>query len=148
MRNKQTKKSVFMPSHLEYGFTFVTTSISIVVLVFSIPFVSYLLRQVSVDHAMNDLSVGQFFIFMRNEVMQAEEIKIYPHQLKLSMHNGDEATFEKYGNLIRRQVDGTGHEIYLRDIKDITFSPLSYGFHIIITTMKGEKYDKKIIYYP
>ncbi|WP_183030288.1 ComGF family competence protein [Clostridium sp. 1xD42-85] len=142
------KNYAFTPYHRESGFTLVTTLIAIGILAFSIPFVSYVLRDASTVNSNTHLSVGQFFIFMRNEVMQAQELKIYPNQLKLMMQNGEEATFAMYGSLVRRQVDNTGHEIYLRDVKNISFSPLPYGLLITVTTIEGEQYDKEIIFYP
>ncbi|MGG4181102.1 ComGF family competence protein [Virgibacillus pantothenticus] len=149
MLNKRTKNYAFTPYHHESGFTLVTTLITIGILVFSIPFVSYVLRDASTTVNSNThLSVGQFFIFMRNEVIQAQELKIYPDQLKLIMQNGDEATFVMYGSLVRRQVDNTGHEIYLRDVKNISFSPLPYGLQVTVTTIEGEQHDKEIIFYP
>lgn len=136
-----------MAFHNEEGFTFITTLLMMGILVISLPFLSYLIQVVTERSDQSELSVGQFFLFMRNEVIQAKQLQVYPNKLKLTTKDGATASFELYQQLIRRQVDGKGHEIYLRDIQHLQFISLPYGIQLMVTTIEGEQFEKEIIFY-
>ncbi|MYL41780.1 competence type IV pilus minor pilin ComGF [Virgibacillus salexigens] len=148
MQSKRRKFFVYLVSHDEKGFTLIHSLFMIVILSFSLPFLSYLINSANNFQASPDeLSAQQFFLFLRNEVMQATDYRISQNKLYLALPNKAEATFSLYGNIIRRQVNGLGHEIYLRNVKELHLSPLPYGFTIRITTLGGEQYKKDIVFY-
>ncbi|GAB3052024.1 hypothetical protein GCM10027286_14120 [Virgibacillus ainsalahensis] len=107
----------------------------------------YLIKSSSLPANTDELSIQQFFLFLRNDVINAREYDIEPTVLHLVQNDGTTAKIEKYGSHIRRQVDGKGHEIYIRDIKEVEFIPHPYGIHAFITSVEGETYEKKIIFY-
>ncbi|WP_077320852.1 competence type IV pilus minor pilin ComGF [Virgibacillus proomii] len=147
MQSSDKKKFVYMAFYSKEGFTFITTLLMMGILVISLPFLSYLIQVVTERSDQSELSVGQFFLFMRNEVMQAKQLQVYPNKLKLTAKDGATASFELYQQLIRRQVDGKGHEIYLRDIQRLQFISLPYGVRLMVTTIEGEQFEKEIIFY-
>ncbi|WP_162986426.1 competence type IV pilus minor pilin ComGF [Virgibacillus sp. Bac332] len=105
-----------------------------------------MLKSISNQSDIHELSIQQFFQHLRNEVMQATDFRIVANKLLLES-NGATVSFELYQELIRRQVNGLGHEIYVRGVKDFSLAPLSYGFQIIITSTEGDTFEKDIILY-
>ncbi|MFA1821546.1 competence type IV pilus minor pilin ComGF [Virgibacillus oceani] len=133
----------------EKGFIFLHLLVAITILSVCLPFLSYLLQAASYDNNYNEISVQQFFQYLRNDVIQSTgyHIRSNPSRIDLELENGNIATIEPYGSLIRRQVDGRGHEVYLRDVKQIQLKRLDYGFQLNITTAEGENYEKTFVFY-
>src|SRR5690625_4566135 len=133
----------------EKGFTFLHLLVAITILSVSLPYLSYLLQAASYDNNYNEISVQQFFQYLRNDVIQSTgyRLRSSPSRINLELENGKTATFELYGNLIRRQVDGRGHEVYLRDVRQIRLKSLHYGFKLNITMAEGEIHEKIFVFY-
>jgi competence protein ComGF len=133
----------------EKGFTFIHLLIAITILSIFLPFLGYLLNAAAYNNNYSEISVQQFFQYLRNEVIQAVDYRVRPSQsrLFLELENGGTATIEQYGSLIRRQVNGTGHEVYLRNVAQVDFSNIDYGFQISITTSEGEFHEKSFVFY-
>ncbi|MBT2214449.1 hypothetical protein KK120_01215 [Virgibacillus dakarensis] len=131
----------------ERGFTFITLLLTITILFMSLPFAPFLIKSANYSSHHQEMSIQQFFYFLRDDVMKATDYAVTPTVVKLLNHDDETITIEQYGNLIRRQVKGTGHEIYLRDIQAVTFEKLPYGIHTTITSLQGETYEKTIIFY-
>ncbi len=96
-----------------------------------------------------ELAVQQFFSFLQDDVKNATSYRLKESGsvIKLDLIDGFVTTIEKYDNLIRRRVNGAGHEIYLRNIKKLQFAPAEHGFTIIVILGEGEIYEKNIIWY-
>lgn len=111
-----------------------------------LPLLAYLLKSVNFSSNYDELSIYQFFTFFRNEFIEATEYDVTSRKITLYLQDGRRAAFELYNNLIVRRVDG-GFEVYLRDVQDIRFIPLSYGVQIIVTSLQGDQYEKTIVFY-
>jgi competence protein ComGF len=133
----------------EKGFTFLQLLIAITFLSVSLPFLGYLLNAAAYHNNYNEISVQQFFQYIRNDVIHSTgyQISSNPPQIILELEDGKTAMIEPYQDLIRRHVDGRGHEVYLRDVKEIQLDNLDYGFRLQITTSKGEEYEKSFVFY-
>lgn len=134
----------------EHGFTFISMLLVLTVISISLPFLAYLTKSANYSTNYDELATNQFFQFLRDDVINATNYRVdpsAPNILILDLDDGTTATIGQYKDLIRRQVDGVGHEIYLRDIKGLAFSTHSYGIRSSITTLQGEYYEKKIIFY-
>ncbi len=131
----------------EQGFTFVSLLIALSILALILPLTGHLLQAASFPDQKEELTIRQFFLFLRNDMINARDYEIDSQEIKLVLDSDEIATIEKYGLHIRRQVDGKGHEIYLRDIRDVHFSKLPYGMRVSITSSEGEQYEKTIIFY-
>lgn len=128
----------------ERGFTLIETLLSLFIIMLSLPFIVFLLSY-SDDSAQTDsLSVEQFFIFLRNDLYVADKIEIYANRLEFKNIHNQTVSIGKYKDLIRRQVSGEGHEIYLRNIKDLSLTENETGVIVNITTTKGSNYEKNI----
>lgn len=114
----------------------------------TLPLLVYLLTYVQPVKHNNELSVNQFFIFLRNDVLTSEQVYTDDDNKMYFLLPTDEvAHIEQYQNVIRRQVNGRGHEIYLRDIDSFTLQPISFGTQVTIVTKEGREYEKKIAHY-
>ncbi|MBP2078201.1 competence type IV pilus minor pilin ComGF [Oceanobacillus polygoni] len=134
--------------HPEKGFTFVTVLLMITILSISLPLLGYMIQSVNSKSNYSEISVQQFFQFVRDDIIDATNIQVTTGKLYLiKPHEQITASLELYGSLIRRQVNGKGHEIYLRDVEGITFTPLPYGVQVTVITTSGEKYEKKFAKY-
>ncbi|WP_156290735.1 competence type IV pilus minor pilin ComGF [Oceanobacillus salinisoli] len=148
MLEKKQKHSVFMGClKIEKGFSYVTMLLAITIISMTLPFIGYLIQATSqLSSNYHELSTQQFFQFLRDELIQSTEVNIYNNKMKLTQGETI-ATIEHYEDVIRRQVDGTGHEILLRDVQNADFRRSPYGITIQITNSKGEIYDKNIVFY-
>jgi competence protein ComGF len=132
----------------EHGFTFYTVLFSLAVIIMCIPLYGAILKSIK-DHSYYDeISIQQVFYFIQQDVIQAINYRVDNEKIYLTLIDGDTVTIEQYGPVVRRQVNGQGHEIYLRDIQDFKVQSLDYGFSLSITSSKGEYYEKTITFYP
>lgn len=137
----------------EQGFTFFSMLLTMTILFITLPLLAYLLQTANYSSNYNEISTQHFFSFLQNDVIHANDYTVKDDTIELTVQEKCEkedaviATFEQYGKLIRRQVDGSGHEFYLRDVEDFTVKLLSYGMHVNILTLQGEHYEKTIVFY-
>ncbi|MFC4558803.1 competence type IV pilus minor pilin ComGF [Virgibacillus kekensis] len=129
------------------GFTFISVFLMITFLFMAIPFTTYLTKGVNYSTNYGELSLQQFYLFLREDVMRATNMTVTPSKIILNHFDGSVVTVEKYQNLIRRQIDGKGHEIYLRNVHSVTFTSSPLGFKLSVTSTEGEHFEKEIIFY-
>lgn len=133
----------------ERGFTFISALISIFVLAIFLPFIGSLFQAADkIPVYTEEISIQQSFQFIRDDLASATSCEIEPEKIHLTLHDGTPVTIGKYNDVIRRQVKGKGHEIYLRHVDNVSFKKISYGFQITITSSEGEEYVKDFAFYP
>lgn len=148
MQEKQLKQSVYMAIRKsEQGFTLLSMLAATVILFTFLPFLAYATKAVTYESHYEEASIQQFYQFLRDELMSATDYAVSRDKLVLRMRDGKRVSFTRYQNQILRQVDGMGHDIYLRDVAGITFTSLPYGVKAEITSLEGKKYEKSIIFY-
>jgi competence protein ComGF len=83
------------------------------------------------------------------ELREAEEVSIYKSLLQLSPSDQNIVVqYEKYGHLVRRRVNGLGHEITLRNIHSLSFSAHSPKIiTIAVESLNGKVYEAVIPLY-
>ncbi|WP_163969993.1 competence type IV pilus minor pilin ComGF [Oceanobacillus halotolerans] len=145
---KTIKSACTDPLQNEKGITFITILFSITILFLTLPFITSFLKISQISSYNDELTIHQFFHFLRDEVIAATNYEIEGSTLELEQSNGSQVTIEVYHNQIRRRVNSQGHEVFLRDIKDALFTKLPYGIRATITTLQGDTYEKEIIFYP
>ncbi|WP_051681519.1 ComGF family competence protein [Virgibacillus alimentarius] len=151
MLKKEMKKYVYMGFWKnERGFTFLSMLFTITVLLITIPLLAYIISSANYSSNHNEIAVHQFFHFLQNDVIHAASCHVSNNTVELVLEEDEEfviASIEMYKDLIRRQVDGKGHEIYLRDIREFNLKSLPYGFKVTIVDLQGERYEKTISFY-
>lgn len=131
----------------EAAFTLVSMLMVITMLIITLPLLAYLINAVTYTDYFDELSVQQFFTFLRNEFMAGTNYYVSENQINFDDLDGRKVSFEKYNNVILRKVDRAGHDIYLRDVQHISFIDTSYGVTVEIISDEGEAYEKTIMYY-
>lgn len=148
MQKKLMNPSAYMPYQLnEKGFTFITTLAMMAILAMTLPFLGLTMKMVQPNTGYDELSINEFFRFVRDELIQSRSYYINDNILYLLQENDKVTTISQYESQIRRRVDDRGHEIYLRDITEIKFTEDDFGLKIEVTDMKGIIYEKKFTFY-
>lgn len=113
------------------------------------PLIGYTYQAVHIPSITGELDVYHFFLFLQEDVRNAEEINVLSSQLYLEpIDEAGVAVIKQHQDVIHRQVNGRGHEIYLRDIQNLSFVEKSYGVDVTVTMMEGDTYEKTIVFYP
>lgn|SRR5690625_155146 len=129
----------------ESGFTFFEMLLVLTILMITFPFIIFLLQQMQQFDDQENISVQHFFTFLHRDALRAQEVYNENNRLFFVINEHETASVERYNHVIRRRVNDKGHEIYVRDIESLLIQPLEYGFHIKITTLEGESYEKTIV---
>lgn len=91
----------------------------------------------------NDLNLLEWEVFQQQiliEMREGTNLIVEPQRISFTSKSGRIIEYEKYGFLIRRQVDGTGHIIGLRNVKTIKFEPIAGGAALMVTSMTDKEY--------
>lgn len=83
-----------------------------------------------------------FFTDIGKEIRLAKEVNISQQQLVLKAKNDDILVFSFYQGKIRKQVNGTGHEIWLQNTASFTAEKNGRLIILRITDMKGTKLER------
>lgn len=145
MLNNKTNNIVCTDTKNNKGYTLIAVLLTLFVIMITLPFVGYLLKNSSTAKQYEDIAVQQFFIFLRNEIIYAKDVYIEDNILFLRTKDDELAKMELYKNLIRRQVKG-GHEVYLRDVADFKWESLPFGGKVTVITDSGGIYEKKMVF--
>lgn len=127
------------------GFTMVDMLISLVVFMI----ITILVTQMFVIVRENLIKKNQlnlqeweiFSIQLKNEIRNSKDQSIVDNKLYL-LSRGSIVTIEQYKNLVRRQVNGMGHEIMLQNIA--SYHVQQDGFDITVNVMdhQGIQYTR------
>lgn len=128
----------------ESGFTLISSLLRIFIIVMILPMLIFILSKLTLQSMEESLSIQQLFFLIQAEINEADEVAHTQKRLYVSQHD-QKITFEQYGALLRRQVNGQGHEVYHRNIKSFNIKSLPYGKEIQIRTLTGETYERIII---
>ncbi|WP_246945953.1 competence type IV pilus minor pilin ComGF [Bacillus pinisoli] len=80
---------------------------------------------------------------MRMDVREGSEIIISQGKL-LVKQPPNVITYELYQNILRRQVNGAGHEVILQHIRTVGFRYIESGLAIEVTDLEGVEYESKL----
>lgn len=145
MQKKTVNDFVYMAKKSDQsGITYLSILFSLMILLLILPFFGFIYQSAQVNTHAEELAIDQGFRFIQEETEQAVKFTVSSDSVTFLYEDGTISTINLYQNLIRRQVAGQGHEILLRDIRNISFSAAPYGLHVILTTGSGNKYEKKI----
>lgn len=121
MKMPLKKRSRFAILRKDSGFTMVEMLISLVIFMMLTILVAQIFVNVRVDFGKkNQLHAKEWEIFtlqLKNEIRTSKDQSVLDHKLYL-MTSGNIVTIEQYKNIVRRQVDGRGHEIMLQNVAD------------------------------
>src|SRR5699024_12821527 len=115
MLEKHWKKHAYtVIDNNEKGFSMISMLITITIIFVTLPFFSYLLSHLSYSSHQEFLSVNQFFLFLRDELIESHRVEIVdPQSINYELRNGEIAEISKYNRIVRRRRQGKGHEVVL-----------------------------------
>src|SRR5699024_1855252 len=144
MRKIKRKNSAYMGlKRGEAGFSFVSTLLSLIIMLITLPILAYFLAHTGVAHHEKQITVEQFFSFIQYEKDAAISVTTDPTHIYFQLSDGKTTIIEQYNQSIRRKVDAKGHEIYIRDIDNFGIRAWEHGFTIHLTLLNGDNYEKK-----
>ncbi|MCH1624913.1 competence type IV pilus minor pilin ComGF [Fredinandcohnia quinoae] len=130
------------------GFTFIemllTFSVLLVILSFISPFLHVISKNTNVQF--NKLEWEVFIQQVKMEIRETNEVKINKnnHSVTFTNHGGQTILYEKYGDKIRRRVDGAGHELLLQKINSVTFHSKNNTIIISVMSNDGDRFETNI----
>ncbi|WP_139892537.1 competence type IV pilus minor pilin ComGF [Bacillus sp. D386] len=86
-------------------------------------------------------------IFIRQlerEFQKTKDFGVPKSNVLLLDKSGEEITYEVYNNMVRRRVDGAGHEMVLQDIKSFHVKKEGESLIISVTLINGDMYEKRL----
>ncbi len=139
------RKSVYFIIHKnQSGFSLVNTFFSLVIISSILVFIPSIYQLLDTRNYTNELSIRQFFHVLNDEI----QTQTFDHHTNNTIHlrkrTNEKVTISLYGSVIRRQVNHTGHEILVRDIRDFNIKTVKNGIHVTITALSGDCYAKTI----
>ncbi|WAA10435.1 competence type IV pilus minor pilin ComGF [Fervidibacillus albus] len=118
----------------ELSFVLLIFSIILVFIAHTVPLISYY------DYKEESLDEMEWEVFLnqaKKELRNSEEIRLTYNRIVL-FDQGDMIFYEKYGNLLRKRVNGKGHEVLLFHISSFSFERSNQGITIRITRIGGD----------
>lgn len=82
-----------------------------------------------------------FVIQLQRELKEASNIDVKRTEVTLTNKQGQDVSINHYHNLIRRQVFGKGHEIFLFNVNNVEFKQVNSGVSLTIISVSGEIYQ-------
>ncbi|WP_165967159.1 competence type IV pilus minor pilin ComGF [Jeotgalibacillus sp. S-D1] len=144
--DQKRRRHVFPDSN---GFTLIEVIICLTILMIVASLMPLMIVSIHSAHnqieANNEPQWDLFIIQFRNEVKLHEIQKVEPQKLTLKSTDGNVISFSKYETLLRRQVNGAGHEIYLTALKGINFSISNEMLSLEVTFSDGTKKEARFI---
>lgn len=139
------RKKYVYPHFNNSGYTLVNLLFSLIVymIIVSSLFTMFYILNIQTRHS-NDLKAYEwenFIVQMQRELNVADELIVNGNSIQYKNVLGEIVSIHQYKNLIRRQVDGKGHEIFLLKVKRIQFQKAMTGIDIHIVTEAGKEYE-------
>ncbi|MFZ3590317.1 competence type IV pilus minor pilin ComGF [Bacillus sp. DJP31] len=76
------------------------------------------------------------------EIREASEVRIQNGNLQLIADTNQMISYELYGNMLRRRINSTGHEVIIQQIRTVHFSLIKGGVYLLVTDEDGTEYKK------
>lgn len=141
------RKHVYTIIPNKNGFTLVSLLLSLAILSSTLVLIPAIYRLVEEKPNTDELSVRQFFHFLTDEVHENKFDYTTSNSIYLKNESGESVTISSYLKIIRRQINGKGHEILVRNITAFMVQELPYGLRITITIITGDIYEKTISFH-
>ncbi|MCA0982761.1 ComGF family competence protein [Halobacillus yeomjeoni] len=132
-----------MPSNSK-GFTLsetlITLSMTLIILSLSHP----LLVSLQLPRYEQELEVRQFFSFLQEEVNNSRDVYQTTNTLIIVDALNRTTSIEKYRGMVRRRVNGSGHEELLNEVEVLEIAEMDHFFIISVTMKGGVVYQKHL----
>ncbi|MFC0269979.1 competence type IV pilus minor pilin ComGF [Metabacillus herbersteinensis] len=138
------KNSVSLPHNNQAGYSFINLLLSLVIYFTIISSFALILHFVSTQtNYPDDLKPFEWDVFLiqlQRELSEASNIETTTNELTFQNNQGETVTFHQYQDLLRRQVEGRGHEIVLLQVKESTFTKENTGVTLKVVSTAGKNF--------
>lgn len=87
----------------------------------------------SIETRIQNMEWELFVNQLKKEIQAGESVEIVNGQLRI-MNGGDLSTYQKYQEILRKQVNGTGYEVALQNVKSVAFTKNVQSVTIVVET--------------
>jgi competence protein ComGF len=141
---KKKKQFAFLYQN-ERGYTLLNLLLSLFIYSIIISSLTTILHFLLSDSQhQNDLKPFEwelFIIQLHREMKEAENITVTESALSYTNKQGQLVNINRYQNLIRRQIGGQGHEIFLLKVQSVSFTQEGSGVRIHAVSEAGKDYS-------
>jgi competence protein ComGF len=143
IRTKKRNQFAFL-FHNERGYTFLNLLLSFFIYSIIVSTLTIILHFL-LSHSQHpeDLKPYEWELFviqLHKDLKEASNITTNKSEITFKNKLGQFVRISQYQNLIRRQVDGTGHEIFLLKVKSVEFQQDFSGVQLFVLSIAGKKY--------
>ncbi|MGM0874242.1 MAG: competence type IV pilus minor pilin ComGF [Bacillota bacterium] len=142
---KKQNQFAFCYDNNEQGYTFLNLILSFFIYSIIISSLTIILHfLLSHSQHPNDLKPYEWELFviqLHKEFKEANNVVVNKTEVTLLNKQGQLISINHYQNLIRRQVVGKGHEIFLLNVKSVTFQQEPSGVRISVVSEAGKNYS-------
>lgn len=82
-----------------------------------------------------------FVIQLHREIKESSSVTVNETNISFINKQGQNVSINKYNNLIRRQIEGKGHEIMLLKVISVTFQKVDSGIELSVVSEAGKNYS-------
>ncbi len=82
-----------------------------------------------------------FVIQLHREIKESSTITVNETNISFINKQGQNVSINKFNNLIRRQIEGKGHEIMLLNVISVTFQKVDSGIELSVVSEAGKNYS-------
>jgi competence protein ComGF len=129
------------------GFTLLEMLLSFTIFIMIASFIPLFLQLAAFPSEKNKLNLLEWEVFLQQakiEIREASELEVKDGVLYLKNLYGQNVSYEQYNHSLRRRVDGTGHEILLKNIKSVSFQIVTNGCIFVVTDLNENEFRAKI----
>ncbi|WP_173916156.1 competence type IV pilus minor pilin ComGF [Halobacillus sp. Marseille-Q1614] len=141
------KKYVCTPLFSSHGFTLLETIMTLTVLSILLSFCLPILKLYDSPAYTEEMSAFQYFTFIQDELNTSKAWTVKNEELLITDPENRLIKISKYNQDIRRQVNGTGHELLLQQIISHSFIKEENQLIIRLSFEEGRVYEK-VVYFP
>ena len=131
--------------HNERGYTLLNLLVTFLVYIIIISTVTIIFHFL-VSHSQHpkDLKPFEWELFviqLHREIKESSDVTVGETNIHFLNKHGQNISVNKYKNVIRRQVEGLGHEIMLIKVKNVSIQQKESGFELSVVSEAGKHYS-------
>jgi competence protein ComGF len=132
----------------EDGYTLLEMLISFSLFLMMMSFVPIMIKMTK-EHQETAVSLStlEWDLFVQQltfEMREGHQVECSEQRLSFVNNYHQTITYEKYGEKIRRRVNGTGHEVVLQHISSVQFSKVPQGVLVQIRDLENRLYAERM----
>jgi competence protein ComGF len=111
------------------GYTLVESLIALGVLIVTALVISLLLTHLQKHpQSVQSEETALFFSMIGKEIREAATVEVKNNALFITLSTGEVISFTRYHSLIRKQVNGLGHEVWVQNIQEMKVEEINGSF--------------------